>query len=94
MTTHPLVDQFNQASDKFAAITEVVDNLQKKRHAIFETMVTVWKELPPAGRAEASDHLVNLNKESKLSLPGEHAFVAKFKDAVAKSTTTQLRRQV
>lgn len=92
MSIHPLVDQFGQAADKFAAVTEISDNLQKKRLALFETMINIWRDLPPAARAEASEHLVNLNKESKLSLPGEHAFVARFKDAVAKST--QLRRQV
>lgn len=83
--TSPILDQFNDLADKYAALTEVEDNIQNKRKALFDMMVATWAGLTPSQKAEATGHLVNLNKQSKLSLPNESTFVGAFKEATIKN---------
>lgn len=83
------MDQFSQMADKYAAITEVQDNLQKKREALFATIATIWVSLTPSQRLAAGSYLVQLNRDSKLSLLHEKNFAESLKDATTRVRTKQ-----
>lgn len=81
-----LIEQFSQIADKYAAFTEIQYSISQKRGKLFSTMISVWEQLSYKQRMLAKEYLVQLNRDSKMSLPSEPMFSLSFQDALQASS--------